>query len=51
MVERECRPTMDLLRSEQMQLARLIIPMESAHRVISYLGEVGLFQFEDVCYI
>ncbi|XP_024969229.1 V-type proton ATPase subunit a3-like [Cynara cardunculus var. scolymus] len=48
MAERECLPTMDLLRSEPMQLARLIIPVESAHRVISYLGELGLFQFKDL---
>ncbi|CAI9116848.1 OLC1v1018113C1 [Oldenlandia corymbosa var. corymbosa] len=39
---------MDLLRSEAMQLARLIIPMESAHRTISYLGDLGLFQFKDL---
>ncbi|XP_071923443.1 V-type proton ATPase subunit a3 isoform X3 [Coffea arabica] len=41
-------PTMDLLRSEPMQLAQLIIPMESAHRTISYLGDLGLFQFKDL---
>ena len=39
---------MDLLRSEPMQLARLIVPMESAHRTISYLGDLSLFQFQDV---
>ncbi|XP_071710237.1 V-type proton ATPase subunit a3-like [Rutidosis leptorrhynchoides] len=39
---------MDLMRSEPMQLARVIIPMESAHRVISYLGELGFFQFKDL---
>ncbi|KAI5656121.1 hypothetical protein M9H77_24914 [Catharanthus roseus] len=43
-----CCPTMDLLRSEPMQLAQLIIPMESAHRTISYLGDLGLFQFKDL---
>lgn len=43
-----CCPTMDLLRSEPMQLVQLIIPMESAHRTISYLGDLGLFQFKDV---
>ncbi|XVE94623.1 hypothetical protein REPUB_Repub02eG0024700 [Reevesia pubescens] len=42
------RPTMDLLRSEQMQLVQLIIPIESAHRTISYLGDLGLFQFKDL---
>ncbi|KAI3684916.1 hypothetical protein L6452_34145 [Arctium lappa] len=39
---------MDLMRSEPMQLARIIIPMESAHRTISYLGDLGLFQFKDL---
>ncbi|TKY75208.1 V-type proton ATPase subunit a3 [Spatholobus suberectus] len=41
-------PTMDLLRSEPMQLVQLIIPIESAHRSISYLGDLGLFQFKDL---
>ncbi|KAJ0818630.1 putative V-type ATPase, V0 complex, 116kDa subunit family [Helianthus annuus] len=41
-------PVMDLFRSQPMQLARIIIPMESAHRAISYLGELGLFQFKDL---
>lgn len=40
--------TMDLLRSEPMQLAQLIIPIESAHTAVSYLGDLGLFQFKDV---
>lgn len=40
--------TMDLLRSEPMQLVQLIIPAESAHRTISYLGDLGLFQFKDL---
>ncbi|CAN0906493.1 V-type proton ATPase subunit a3 [Linum grandiflorum] len=39
---------MDLLRSEPMQLVQLIVPMESAHRTISYLGDLGLFQFKDL---
>ncbi|XP_062164607.1 V-type proton ATPase subunit a3-like [Alnus glutinosa] len=39
---------MDLLRSEPMQLVQLIIPIESAHRTISYLGDLGLFQFKDL---
>lgn len=39
---------MDLMRSEPMQLARIIIPTESAHRTISYLGDLGLFQFKDL---
>ncbi|XP_059636860.1 V-type proton ATPase subunit a3-like [Cornus florida] len=43
-----CCPTMDLLRSEPMQLVQLIIPIESAHRTISYLGDLGLFQFKDL---
>ncbi|XP_050267591.1 V-type proton ATPase subunit a3-like [Quercus robur] len=40
--------SMDLLRSEPMQLAQLIIPVESAHRTISYLGDLALFQFTDL---
>ncbi|KAG8632384.1 V-type proton ATPase subunit a2 [Manihot esculenta] len=46
-VER-CWPTMDLLRSESMQLVQVIIPIESSHRAISYLGDLGLFQFKDL---
>ncbi|KAK1429219.1 hypothetical protein QVD17_11425 [Tagetes erecta] len=48
MAEGGCLPTMDLMRSEPMQLARLIIPIETAHRAVSYLGELGLFQFKDL---
>ncbi|KAI8000995.1 V-type proton ATPase subunit a2 [Camellia lanceoleosa] len=43
-----CFPTMDLFRLEPMQLAQLIIPIESSHRTISYLGDLGLFQFKDL---
>ena len=39
---------MDLMRSERMTFVQLIIPVESAHRAISYLGELGLLQFRDV---
>ncbi|CAK8569053.1 unnamed protein product [Lathyrus sativus] len=39
---------MDMLRSEPMQLVQLIIPIEAAHRTISYLGDLGLFQFKDL---
>ncbi|KAJ4847030.1 V-type proton ATPase subunit a3 [Turnera subulata] len=39
---------MDLMRSEEMQLAQLIIPIESAYRTIWYLGELGQFQFKDL---
>ncbi|KAJ9674836.1 hypothetical protein PVL29_024018 [Vitis rotundifolia] len=39
---------MDLLRSEPMQLVQLIIPIEAAYRTISYLGDLGLFQFKDL---
>ncbi|GAA0145534.1 ATP synthase [Lithospermum erythrorhizon] len=48
MMDGEIWPTMDLLRSEPMNLVQLIIPMESAHRTISYLGDLGLFQFQDL---
>ncbi|KAK6938896.1 V-type ATPase, V0 complex, 116kDa subunit family [Dillenia turbinata] len=43
-----CCPTMDLLRSEAMQLVQIIIPIESAHRTVSYLGDIGFFQFKDL---
>ncbi|CAO2834627.1 unnamed protein product [Amaranthus hypochondriacus] len=39
---------MDLMRSEEMQLVQLIIPIESAHRTISYLGDLSVFQFKDL---
>lgn len=39
---------MDLFRSEEMNLAQLIIPVESAHHAMVYLGEIGLFQFKDL---
>ncbi|MED6221441.1 V-type proton ATPase subunit a3 [Stylosanthes scabra] len=48
MVNEGCLPTMDLLRSEPMQLVHLIIPIEAAHRSISYLGDLGLVQFRDL---
>ncbi|XP_054815796.1 V-type proton ATPase subunit a1-like [Prosopis cineraria] len=41
-------PPMDLMRSEKMTFVQLIIPVESAHRAVSYLGELGLFQFRDL---
>ncbi|KAK0604404.1 hypothetical protein LWI29_015356 [Acer saccharum] len=41
-------PSMDLMRSEKMTFVQLIIPAESAHRAISYLGELGLLQFRDL---
>ncbi|XP_050209220.1 V-type proton ATPase subunit a1 [Mercurialis annua] len=41
-------PAMDLMRSEKMSFVQLIIPAESAHRAISYLGELGLLQFRDL---
>lgn len=43
-----CCPPMDLLRSEPMQLVQVIIPMESAHLTVSYLGDLGLLQFKDL---
>ncbi|KAL3614031.1 V-type proton ATPase subunit a3 [Castilleja foliolosa] len=43
-----CCPTMDLMRSEPMQLVQLIIPIESAHLAVSYLGDLGLIQFKDL---
>ncbi|KAI4322217.1 hypothetical protein L6164_021929 [Bauhinia variegata] len=41
-------PPMDLMRSEKMTFVQLIIPVESAHRAITYLGELGLMQFRDL---
>ncbi|PKU86579.1 V-type proton ATPase subunit a1 isoform X1 [Dendrobium catenatum] len=41
-------PAMDFLRSEKMSFVQLIIPVESAHRAITYLGELGLVQFRDL---
>ncbi|GAB2275059.1 V-type proton ATPase subunit a1 [Dionaea muscipula] len=41
-------PAMDLMRSEKMSFVQLIIPVESAHRAVSYLGELGLLQFRDL---
>ncbi|CAM8895249.1 unnamed protein product [Rhodiola kirilowii] len=41
-------PPMDLMRSEKMTFVQLIIPVESAHRAVSYLGELGLVQFKDL---
>ncbi|KAL5716857.1 V-type proton ATPase subunit a1 [Ranunculus cassubicifolius] len=41
-------PAMDFMRSEKMTFVQLIIPVESAHRAISYLGELGLLQFKDL---
>lgn len=41
-------PPMDLMRSEKMTYIQLIIPVETAHRAVSYLGELGLLQFHDV---
>ncbi|XP_057966146.1 V-type proton ATPase subunit a3 [Malania oleifera] len=43
-----CCPPMDLFRSEAMQLVQLIIPIESAHLSVSYLGDLGLLQFKDL---
>ncbi|GAA0163650.1 ATP synthase [Lithospermum erythrorhizon] len=41
-------PEMDLMRSEKMTLVQLIIPVESAHRAISYLGHLGVIQFRNL---
>ncbi|CAA6656404.1 unnamed protein product [Spirodela intermedia] len=42
-----CCPPIHLMRSEPMQLVQLIIPIESAHLTLSYVGELGLLQFKD----
>ncbi|KAK3036820.1 hypothetical protein RJ639_031298 [Escallonia herrerae] len=41
-------PAMDLMRSEKMTFVQLIMPVESAHRAVSNLGELGLLQFRDL---
>lgn len=41
-------PPMDHLRSEKMSFVQLIMPVESSHRAITYLGDLGLLQFKDV---
>ncbi|KAL1558593.1 V-type proton ATPase subunit a1 [Salvia divinorum] len=41
-------PSMDLMRSEKMMFVQLILPVESAHRAVSYLGQLGLMQFRDL---
>ncbi|KAG2486272.1 hypothetical protein HYH03_015096 [Edaphochlamys debaryana] len=38
----------ELWRSEEMELVRLLIPSESAHDTVVALGEVGLLQFKDL---
>ncbi|XP_051144730.1 V-type proton ATPase subunit a3-like [Andrographis paniculata] len=43
-----CCPPMDLMRSEPMHLVQLILPVESAHLAVSYLGDIGLIQFKDL---
>ncbi|KAJ8563680.1 hypothetical protein K7X08_032132 [Anisodus acutangulus] len=41
-------PPMDLMRSEKMTFVQLIIPVESAHPAITFLGQLGLLQFRDL---
>ncbi|KAL5231890.1 hypothetical protein ABZP36_030666 [Zizania latifolia] len=43
-----CCPSMDLMRSEAMQLVQIIIPAEAAHLAVSHLGGLGLVQFKDL---
>lgn len=43
-----CCPPMDLFRSEPMHLVQLILPIESAHLAVAYLGDLGLLQFKDL---
>ena len=40
--------TMELFRSETMQLVQMIVPAEAAHDTVTALGEVGLVQFRDL---
>lgn len=41
-------PQMEFLRSEKMSFVQLIVPVESAYRAVSYLGDIGLLQFKDL---
>ncbi|CAL5388143.1 unnamed protein product [Camellia sinensis] len=41
-------PAMDPMRSQKMTFVQLIVPAESSHRAVSYLGELGLLQFRDL---
>jgi len=40
--------TMELFRSEEMQLIQIIVPAEAAHATVTALAEVGLVQFRDL---
>ncbi|PHT47933.1 hypothetical protein CQW23_12141 [Capsicum baccatum] len=42
---------MDQMRSEKMTFIQFIIPVESAHHAITYLGQLGLLQFRDNRYL
>lgn len=44
-------PKMEFLRSEEMSFVQFIIPFESAHRAVTYLGDLGVVQFNDVSYL
>ncbi|XP_024530911.1 V-type proton ATPase subunit a3 [Selaginella moellendorffii] len=41
-------PPLFLLRSEDMSLVRMVIPVESAHDTVAYLGQLGMLQFRDL---
>ncbi|XP_057827515.1 V-type proton ATPase subunit a1 isoform X2 [Cryptomeria japonica] len=41
-------PAVEQFRSEEMNMVQLIIPVESAHRSITYLGELGCLQFKNL---
>ena len=38
----------DMYRSQHMELIQMIVQNESAHAVVSKLGELGIIQFRDV---
>ncbi|KMZ58218.1 hypothetical protein ZOSMA_79G00610 [Zostera marina] len=40
-------PKMEFLRSEEMSFVQFIIPFESAHRAVTYLGDLGVVQFNN----
>ncbi|KMZ63654.1 Vacuolar proton ATPase a1 [Zostera marina] len=41
-------PKMEFLRSEEMSFVQFIIPFESAHRAVTYLGDLGVVQFNNM---
>ena len=41
----------ELWRSEPMQLVQLFVQIEAAHDTVDELGQLGVIEFRDVCYL